>query len=522
MGDGLELAQKAEELFASASRRESGFDFEQRARTLCNALALYRELGDREGQARVLVALGNTASNVADYAQAIDYLHEAEDLASELDDPVLSRKVRGQFFGVHLELGDFPTALVYAKREWDLASQSDDPENRLLALNGLGCVLASMGEHAQGVGKIEESLSYLDQFENEGRRAHIHAQSMADIADAYLKWGKPDQALRHAELGAEKAARIDHPPLVMLNSIYAGRAALALGNPALAVKKLELAVELAGQMGLKSQESHAHLELASALGGLGRHEEALESYRKGHRIEREFRRDDAARRLEFRRARKEIEDANREKQNAERVLFTVLPQAIATRMKEGEKRIADELRDVSLLFADLVGFTAMSTRINPQDLLGLLERIFSEFDLLTASFQLEKVKTIGDAYMAVGGALASAPDHLEKCARLALAMLPTVEQISADTGTKLAIRIGVHAGPAIAGVIGTNRLSYDLWGETVNFASRLESSGIPGRIHVSAIVAERLGQMFLLEPRGPISLKGFGELPTFFLSAPST
>ena len=186
-------------------------------------------------------------------------------------------------------------------------------------------------------------------------------------------------------------------------------------------------------------------------------------------------------------------------------------------MKEGEGRIADEVHDVSLLFADLVGFTALSTRVDPRGLLDLLERIFSEFDRLTVSYELEKVKTIGDAYMAVGGALACTHAHLNQCARLAIAMLRAVERIGAETGHALAIRIGIHAGPAIAGVIGTNRLSYDLWGETVNFASRLESSGLPGRIHVSAAVAQRLQGAFHLQPRGSVRLKGLGDQRTFFL-----
>jgi class 3 adenylate cyclase len=187
-------------------------------------------------------------------------------------------------------------------------------------------------------------------------------------------------------------------------------------------------------------------------------------------------------------------------------------------MTRGEGRIAEELADVSVLFADIAGFTKLSTHTAPRDLLTLLEQIFSEFDRLTGQFQLEKVKTIGDAYMAVGGALAPLPGHAENAVRLGLAMIAAIDTIRMAKGMPLAIRIGLHAGPVVAGVIGENRLAYDLWGESVNLASRLESSGAPGRIHVSAAVAERLRGTFDFEQRGTIELKGFGPVPTFFVS----
>ena len=512
------LRAEAQTLLSSAVHGDAKrFDFERRARKFAEALSIYRELGDRHGQAEVLIRLSNTARNIADFPAALDYLHKAEKLVEDLNDPVVGRDLSGQLLGVLMDVGDYPAALDYAKREWELASKTDDVERRLMALNGVGCSHVLLGEYEEGVARIKESIGYIDGVANEGRRGHLYAQSIADLAEAFLKWGKPQEALAYAEDGAKRAAGIDHSPLIMLNSMYAGQAALALRKPALAVEKLQATVDLASRMGLKSQECQARMDLGNTLADLGRHQEAFDSYRTGHQIEKEIHLDKAVRRLEFRRAQHEIEEARREKENAERVLFTVLPKAIATRMTQGEARIAEELPDVSVLFADLVGFTTMSTRMKPWELLELLERVFSEFDRLTASFQLEKVKTIGDAYMAVGGALTTSSDHLEKAGRLAIEMVRAVERMSTESETRLAIRVGLHAGPAIAGVIGTNRLSYDLWGETVNLASRLESSGMAGRIHVSAQAAERLKGCFLFEPHGPVDLKGFGEMRTFFL-----
>lgn len=511
------LETQARELYFAALDTRAGFDSEERASKLGNALLLFRELGDLHGQARALTKLGNVALNAADYAAALDYLHEAEDIAAELNDPAASREVRGQLCGLHADLGEHETALTYASRAWELDSGSPDSQVRMHALNGLGCILAAMGRHEEGVAKIEEAMALAEDVPG-ARRQHNVSQSRADLADAFLRWNRPTEALRHAEAGARIAREIGHAPLVMLNTLYAGRAASALNEWPLAEQRLDFAAALAQQMAQKSHECQARLELAAALAAMGRHEEALDSYRQGHRVEREIRKDEAARRLEFRRAKGEIDRARRDKESAERVLFAVLPQAIAQRIKAGEARIAEDVADVSVLFADLVGFTAMSTRAPPRELLALLERVFCEFDQLVAAFQLEKIKTIGDAYMAVGGALAPSPDHLERSAHLAIEMLGAVRRMGAGMQPQLAIRIGLHAGPAIAGVIGAQRLSYDLWGETVNLASRLESSGVPGRIHVSASAAERLRGAFALEPRGLIELKGFGRIPTFFLT----
>ncbi|HSH91309.1 MAG TPA: adenylate/guanylate cyclase domain-containing protein [Ramlibacter sp.] len=510
------LESQANALLANEYGSEDRYDFAARAGKLAQALVLYRTMGDKAGQVKVLALLANVASNVADHVGALDYLREAGLVAA--GDEELDRVVRGQMGIVLLELGDLPAALDHATAEWNRCADAPDPETCLMAHNGLGCVLIDMGRYDEGIGKIRSGIDHLQQMPAGKRKTHCLAQSLADLAKGLIGAGDAGAALVQADEGAIVAAGIDHAPLVALNRLYAGRAAIALGKPEIAIDRLQPAIELAKQMGLRSTELQARFELASALAAQGRHQEAYESYRTAHAMEKEVRRDEAFRRAEFLRARAEIEQAQKEKEESERILFSVLPKAIATRMSRGEARIADEIEDVSVLFADLVGFTALSTTMTPRDLLELLERVFHEFDRLAADHQLEKVKTIGDAYMVVGGALHSGPGHLERSAHLAMAMLRSVERLAAETGLALSIRIGLHAGPAIAGVIGRDRLSYDMWGETVNLASRLESSGVPGRIHVASSDGERLRNAFKLEPRGPIALKGFGDVETCFVS----
>ena len=503
---------------AAAYADDERFDYARRAERLSEALAMYRAADDREGQVRTLISLGNSASNVADHVGALDYLAEAQEIVATLADPPLQAKVNSQLSGAHLEMGDFATALHYSKLEWEAAAGSESGEARLMAANGLGCVLLAMGENEAGIAQLRESMLHIDGIEPPGRRVHYHSQSLADLALGLLQVGDFTEALACARQGAELAVTIDHPPLVAMNQVYASRAALGLANPTLAMELLAPAIETADRIGLKTLSIQANYERANALQQLGRDAEALAAYRAAHALEKNVGKDEAFRRAEFLRARKEISENRKEREAAERVLFTVLPQAIAMRIRNGEERIADEVADASVLFADLVGFTALSTRMPPRELLEMLERVFSMFDELTAASGLEKIKTIGDAYMVVGGALVVAGDHLERAARLAFDMLDAMDRLRAETGVDLAIRIGLHAGPAIAGVIGSHRLSYDLWGETVNLASRLESSGVPGRVHVSAEVARRLEGLFDAQPRSVLQLKGFGEVETFFLN----
>jgi class 3 adenylate cyclase len=209
-----------------------------------------------------------------------------------------------------------------------------------------------------------------------------------------------------------------------------------------------------------------------------------------------------------------LDQLHRENQ---RLLLNVLPEPIAEKLKKHAGVIAERFDDASILFADIVGFTPLSTRLPPADLLDLLNRVFSSFDELAGRHGLEKIKTIGDAYMVAGGIPQPQPDHLASMARLGLAMLDSIRQQGRELGG-LNLRVGLHAGSAIAGVIGMRKFIYDVWGDTVNTASRLESHGVPGRVQVSATVFDRLKDRFAFEPRGTIELKGRGPVTTYLLN----
>ena len=207
----------------------------------------------------------------------------------------------------------------------------------------------------------------------------------------------------------------------------------------------------------------------------------------------------------------------RERTLSEKLLLNVLPAAIAERLKRDPGTIADAYPAATVLFADIVGFTPLSVRVGSRELVEILNQIFSRFDRLAEKHGLEKIKTIGDAYMAVAGIPLAVPDHVARVANMALAMLDAVAEYSRDSDAALAIRIGMHSGPVVAGVIGETKFSYDLWGDTVNTASRLESHGEPGRVHVSDTVREALGDAYRFEDRGFVVIKGKDPMRTWFL-----
>jgi len=215
-----------------------------------------------------------------------------------------------------------------------------------------------------------------------------------------------------------------------------------------------------------------------------------------------------------------VEELRREKARSESLLLSILPRSVVDRINAGETMIADNVSETSVLFADLVGFTQMAGRQSPEELVRFLNGIFTAFDGLSVRFGGEKIKTIGDAYMVAFGLSEPCPDHVAAAAQQALAMLEEIAQFRPEEGARIALRVGIHTGPAVAGVIGQTKFSFDVWGNTVNLASRMESHGEPGRIHVSEAVARALEGRFALTERGVIDVKGAGTMRTYFLGAP--
>ncbi len=206
-----------------------------------------------------------------------------------------------------------------------------------------------------------------------------------------------------------------------------------------------------------------------------------------------------------------------ERARSEQLLLNILPVSIAERLKKGEQLIADKYDHVAVLFCDLVGFTVLSAHKTPEELLQMLNEIYSVFDEISSRHGIEKIKTIGDAYMVIGGAPERNIEALERVARASLEYCSAIATYRAKHQVSLSIRIGLHYGPLVAGVIGTTKFTYDVWGDTVNTASRMESHGSPDRVHCSEHVFEHLHKQFDFEDRGLIEVKGKGTMHTYLL-----
>jgi adenylate cyclase len=208
-----------------------------------------------------------------------------------------------------------------------------------------------------------------------------------------------------------------------------------------------------------------------------------------------------------------------EKTKSDSLLLNILPASIVERMRQGEVTIADRFPEATILFSDLVGFTSLAGRSSPGQIIDILNNLFSAFDELAKQLRLEKIKTIGDAYMVAGGLPEERSDHALAVADMALGMIEAVHQIGVQFGETLEARIGIHSGEVVAGIIGQHRFIYDVWGDTVNTASRLESSGLPNRIQISETTYRRVRERFSCELRGPVQMKGKGTMLTYFLGA---
>jgi adenylate cyclase len=208
---------------------------------------------------------------------------------------------------------------------------------------------------------------------------------------------------------------------------------------------------------------------------------------------------------------------DQEQQRSNKLLLNILPAAIAERLKDNDMRIADHYDSVTVMFADLVNFTQISANMPPAQLIELLSQVFLRFDQLAEKYQVEKIKTIGDAYMVISGAPVLCHDHAERIANMALEMQEALREVSVKTGTALKMRIGINSGPVVAGVIGSAKFSYDLWGDTVNMASRMEETSMADVIQVTSATQKILQNQYQFTSRAGVEVKGVGVMDTFIL-----
>lgn len=550
------------------------------------ALVLDEELGNWHGVAEHTGNLGNLFLLMSDYPNALTHYHKALSLAEETGNARAIAIHTGNLGNIYLLFADYPNALSLFHKSLALAEVSDNASDTATQLGNIGNIYLAMKEYhialeyyhkalaikerlgdrvgvAAQIGNIAAVHFFLHDYamslQYYQHALHIHNElgNKAGSADVYMNIGS------NCKIMGDHAGAMDYCNKALeLYTEVNNNAGIAnctqnIGalysdddnadyDPILAERYLLRAKELFEELGAKKELYETHYCLAVLFQLTHNWEKAFTHHQLFYALEKEVLNEEAQKQAE--RLNYERKTAEREKQAAveraryeatEQLLHNVLPPEIARKMLGGAQLIAEKLNSVSVLFADIVEFTTLSQGISPEELVRGLNAIFTIFDELAEKYGLEKIKTMGDAYMVVSGAPIPRPDHARALAFMAFDMMEAVKLFNPiATGKPLRLRIGIHSGEVVAGVIGKKKYTYDLWGDAVNTASRMESHSEAGRIHVTEEFVNQLtmdnGEWIMKQddiikslsidnyqlsiiPRGEIEIKGKGLMKTYFL-----
>lgn len=494
------------------------------------ALEFYEEIGNKADAAMATCNMGNIYQDLSDYAKALEYYSCALKLNEELDNKVGMAMDIGNIGTLYYSLLDYPKALKYYSRALVFDEELGDKRGVARHTGNIGAVYSKISDYQKALEYYGRALALYEELglysgvaDNTGNIGNIH-YSLLNYPEA-LKYYSRAWDL-HKELGNKAGVAAN---IVNIGNLYATEDFEGYDADK-AEEYLLKAKEINEELGLKAQNITVFKTLAQLCEQQKRWQEAYTHCRKHYELKEEVQSEEVRKQAE--RFDYERKTAEREKhlaveraraQAIDDILANIPPPNITERLLKGEKKIADTHENVSVLFVDIVNFTQLSEKLSAEELIDLLDIIFTRFDVICKNHGLEKIKTIGDAYMAVCGAPAAVGNHVERAAKAALEML---EEFSIErefsAPVDLGYRIGLHSGRVVAGIIGENKYSYDLWGDTVNTASRMEHHGEAGRIHVSeafknAVEKLESGVPLHFEERGEIDIKGKGIMRTFFL-----
>ena len=502
------------------------------------ALQIFEEIENKHDIALSLGNIGLMYSNLSDYTKAIEYYQKAMFIYEEIGNKDGLATNLGNIGLVYLQLLDNQKALEYYERALIIYNQIGNKEGIARNLGNIGNVYSDLLDYPKSLEYFQKALLYYEEIENK----RGIAINLGNIGIVYKNLSDYSQALEfyqkslliNEEIGRKEGIAIN---LVNIGSIYASNESQFYDNIK-AEEFLQRTVQLAEEINSKNILEEAYKELHYLRINERNFEDALHYHKKSISLKEEIQSIEVKKQAE--RFDIERKDAEREKLVAEErgrlleresILRNILPDSVTERLVKGENPIADHFESVSVLFMDLVGFTSFSSNAPPKQLVYLLDSIFTKADEIVETFGLEKIKTIGDGYLAVANVTRPLKDHQVATAKSALNLMETLKDftvnIPAELGdtawisemNDLEIRIGIHTGEVVAGIIGKNKYTYDLWGDAVNIASRMESNSEAGRIHISEQFAKAIesNPEFNLIPRGTINIKGKGKMNTFWL-----
>jgi len=509
-------------------------DFPKALEYFFDSLEINEKIQNQEAIGANLTNIGNVYMNLSDYSKALEYYEKSLDIYENIGNKYGFAASLIGIGVVYTTFSDFNKALEYYNKSLHLYEEINYNLGVANVVGNIGHVYLNLEDYPKALEYIEKSL-YIN--EEIGNKAGV-ASNLSNIGDIYLKLSNYSLAMQYFEKALEINTEIGDREGVALNQGNLGLVSKELSQYSVALEYFMSAYTLSEEIGTKKFTMEVLNELSEICEKMGENDTAFSYYKQSIAIEREILTKEAksqAERFDNERKKAEsdkhlaVERARFEER--ELILRNILPDAVTNRLVKGENPIADYFESVSVIFMDLVGFTPLASKTPPQQLVFLLDAIFQKADEVVESFGLEKVKTIGDGYLAVANVTSPLEHHQKATALAALHLLETmrdfVVNIPSDLGdtdwTKsindIEIRIGIHSGEVVAGIIGKNKYTYDLWGDAVNVASRMESYSEAGRIHISEAFAKSIESHpeFSLIPRGEISIKGKGTMNTFWL-----
>jgi adenylate cyclase len=474
-------------------------DYPQALTYYQKALAINEKIGSKNGIARNRGNIGSVYRNLSDYPQALTYYQKALAIYEEEGSKDGIAINLGNIGNVYHNLSDYPRALTYYHKSLAISEEIGSKNGIARNLGNIGLVYVNLSDYPQALIYFQKALAI---YEEVGSKDGI-ATNLGNIGIVYVNLSDYPQALTYYQKALAIYGEIVSKDGIAFNlgtigGLYANKEFDGYDTDK-AEESFLRAIALSEDIGEKRYLYEFHKYLAELYEIQERWKEHSIQFKKYHTLCLEVQSEEATKQAQQMEHRRKIEDSERDRQvklarfqEQEKILHNILPSKIADRMLDGEKTIADSHENVSVFFSDIVGFTTLSQRVSAQELVGMLNGIFTQFDHIARKHGLEKIKTIGDAYMAVCGAPIRVDNHAERTALFALDVVELMNNYQTNAGDKVMIRIGLHSGSVVAGIIGENKFAYDMWGDAVNTASRMESHGEAGKIHVSEEFLKKL------------------------------
>ncbi len=508
-------------------------DYTRALESALKAMSIYESMRDTRALAMCCIAIGNLYQNISDYSRALEFFEQGIMHSRVLGLAAIESTLFECIGNLYTRLDETPRALEYYQLALECKPQAAREK-------GMANLLGNMGGAYLSIENYPKAIEYLEGALEQSRRSGNKRQQgywLTSLGRAMFGMQRFNEAieylttalnLRLNEIGSEEG--------VSSTLRYLAAAQCDNKNYEAALESANKSLEIAVRLGEKDSESHTHNSLAYVHEKLGNIDKAYFHLKEYQRLNEELQNTDARKKAEqLDHSRREAEREKKliaqraaeqaEKEATMRLLHKVLPESVASRLLNGE-RVADYFPAISILFADIVGFTPIAAQMSAKDVLAFLNYVFGEFDRIMKTHGCQKIKTMGDGYLAVAGAPVQVDDHAERCAAAALELLHDISlpddiRQTLPQGSVFHLRIGLHTGAAFAGIIGEDGFVYDVYSDAVNLASRMESSGEGGKIHCSEDfvrhVQQRSTQFHFVE-RGEIPIKGKGIMRTYFLS----